>query len=248
MNEINGQALLDKGVSGPGDGDSATYHYDSASASHTQDYLLPPIVKILRERVGAGTRIFELGCGNGSVAAALARSGYEISGVDPSVQGIAIAADSYPNIRLEQGSAYEDLKKRFGTFPVVISLEVIEHLYAPRLFARTVFQLLDPGGLAVISTPYHGYIKNLALALTGRLDAHFTALWDNGHIKFWSIRTLSELLSEAGFADERFARVGRIAPLAKSMIVTARKPSKGLVQTGAKDTRHSQGTDAIHGE
>ena len=80
------------------------------------------------------------------------------------------------------------------------------------------------GGTAILSTPYHGYWKNLALALTGRMDQHFTALWDHGHIKFWSMDTLGELLWEAGFVDVRFERVGRIPPLAKSMIAIARKP------------------------
>jgi 2-polyprenyl-3-methyl-5-hydroxy-6-metoxy-1,4-benzoquinol methylase len=213
-------------------GDATAYHYVDASARHTQNYLLPMILQILNERrIGAGARIFELGCGNGSLAAALARSGYEISGVDPSEEGIAIAADSHPHIRLERGSAYDDLRQRYGTFPVVISMEVVEHLYAPRLFARTVFELLQPGGLAIISTPYHGYIKNLALALTGRLDAHFAPLWDHGHIKFWSIRTLGSLLSETGFIQARFVRVGRIPPLAKSMIAIARRPDDRLDDT-----------------
>ena len=62
------------------------------------------------------------------------------------------------------------------------------------------------------------------MALTNHMDKHFTALWDNGHIKFWSIDTLGELLREAGFVDVRFERVGRIPPLAKSMIAIARKP------------------------
>ncbi|MFN3682011.1 MAG: hypothetical protein ACK4VP_08235, partial [Nitrospira sp.] len=77
------------------------------------------------------------------------------------------------------------------------------------------------GGVAIVSTPYHGYWKNLALALSGKMDAHFTALWDHGHIKFWSIRTLRQLLQEAGFSEIRFLRVGRIPPLAKSMIAVA---------------------------
>lgn len=59
------------------------------------------------------------------------------------------------------------------------------------------------------------------MALTGTLDAHFTALWDHGHIKFWSIRTLTQLLMEAGFKTVRFERVGRIPLLAKSMIAVA---------------------------
>jgi len=147
-----------------------------------------------------------------------------VTGIDPSTEGIAQAQTRYPHLTLHEGSAYEDLAERYGRFPVVTSLEVVEHLYAPRRYAATLFDLLEPGGTAIVSTPYHGYWKNLAMALTGKLDAHFTALWDHGHIKFWSIRTLSALLREAGFVDIRFERVGRIPALAKSMIAIARKP------------------------
>ena len=101
---------------------------------------------------------------------------------------------------------------------------MVEHVYAPRHYARTLFDLIEPGGTAILSTPFHGYWKNLVLALSGRLDAHFTALWDHGHIKFWSIRTLGELLREAGFVNIRFERVGRMPALAKAMIAVARKP------------------------
>lgn len=62
------------------------------------------------------------------------------------------------------------------------------------------------------------------MALSGKLDQHFTALWDHGHIKFWSMRTLSILLEEAGFRNIRFERVGRIPALVKSMISVAHKP------------------------
>jgi 2-polyprenyl-6-hydroxyphenyl methylase/3-demethylubiquinone-9 3-methyltransferase len=69
-----------------------------------------------------------------------------------------------------------------------------------------------------------GYLKNLALAVSGKMDAHFTALWDHGHIKFWSMKTLRLLLEEVGFTNIRFHRVGRIPPLAKSMFAIARRP------------------------
>jgi len=38
------------------------------------------------------------------------------------------------------------------------------------------------------------------------------------------MRTLGELLGKAGFADIRLLRVGRIPPLAKSMVAIARRP------------------------
>jgi len=146
-----------------------------------------------------------------------------VTGVDPSVEGVAQARAAYPELKIKEGSAYEDLAACYGQFNAVVSLEVVEHLYAPRHFARALFDLVEPGGMALVSTPYHGYFKNLALAASGKMDSHFTALWDHGHVKFWSIATLTTLLEGAGFRDIRFVRVGRLPILAKSMIAVARK-------------------------
>jgi len=167
--------------------------------------------------------LFEIGCGNGATADMLGQLGFDVTGVDTSISGIQIANKSFPHLKLFQGSAYDDLVKKYGRFPIVISLEVIEHLFYPRKFASTFYSLLEDGGMGVISTPYHGYLKNLALALTGKMDAHFSSLWDGGHIKFWSMRTLTSLLYETGFEDISFVRVGRIPFLAKSMIAVFRK-------------------------
>ena len=203
--------------------DGYVYSNEALNSSHA--YLVPALDALLaRYSSGKERRIFDLGCGNGSVSAHVASQGYEVTGVDPSVDGIAQAKRAYPNLRLEAGSAYDRLEETFGTFPTVYSLEVVEHVYAPRDYARTLAALVQPGGTAIVSTPYHGYAKNLALALSGAMDRHFTALWDHGHIKFWSVKTLRQLLHEAGLKVIEVQRVGRIPPLAKSMILVARKP------------------------
>jgi len=205
---------------------STDYVYRDKKHEHSYGYLWPVIAEMatsLRER--RADRAFDLGCGNGSIAADLAALRFTVTGIDASQSGIAIAKASYPQCVFEVASVYDDLAARFGRFPLVLSLEVIEHLYDPRAFARTLFGLLEPGGTAIVSTPYHGYIKNCALALSGKLDDHFTALWDGGHVKFFSIRTLGAVLSEAGLRDLEFVRVGRIPVLAKSMIAIARRPS-----------------------
>jgi 2-polyprenyl-3-methyl-5-hydroxy-6-metoxy-1,4-benzoquinol methylase len=202
------------------------YRYDDNKLNASHDYLLPEVKAILANNPTPCKRIFELGCGNGSVANALSNLGFEVTGVDASAEGISQAHQSYSDLNLHLGSAYDDLRNQYGQFPVVISLEVVEHLYFPRKFAKTIYNLLEVGGTAIISTPYHGYWKNLAMALTGTMDAHFTALWDHGHIKFWSFHTLHALLREAGFVNIEFYRVGRIPVLAKSMIAIARMPSQ----------------------
>ncbi len=194
--------------------------YEGGERSCAHSYLLPLVERIVEDR--RPQKIFDLGCGNGSVGNTLSRYA-AVTGVDPSESGVGIARRSFPHLTVRTGSAYDDLATEYGTFPLVISLEVVEHLYDPRLFAKRLYQLVEPGGVAVVSTPYHGYWKNLALALSGKLDRHFTVLWDGGHIKFFSVRTLTELLQEAGFGKIDFQFVGRVPLLAKTMIAVAHK-------------------------
>ena len=198
------------------------YGYNTENAFHSHGYLYPSMLKALKAHA-PGKAIFELGCGNGSTADKLVGAGYSVTGIDPSASGIAIANKAYPKCRLELGSSEEDLAARFGTFDVVLSLEVAEHVFSPKRYAAAIADLLPVGGIAIISTPYHAYLKNLALALTGKLDGHFTALWEGGHIKFWSRATLGSLFEAAGFDEIAFDRVGRVPIFAKSMVSIYRK-------------------------
>jgi len=205
---------------------SKAYVWNNAECTCAHAYLLPTLTHILDALAlpSHEKKIFDLGCGNGSVAFRLAQMGWTVSGVDPSEDGIAQARKTFPDLNLRLGSAYDDLVGQYGTFPVLLSFEVVEHLYDPRLFARNAFDLTRPGGMVIISTPYHGYLKNLAIAVAGKWDAHFTALWDGGHIKFWSQNSLRLLLMEAGFENIEFYRVGRVPIFAKSMIAVAKRP------------------------
>ena len=77
---------------------------------------------------------------------------------------------------------------------------------------------LKPEGKFILTTPYHGYLKNLALAVSGKMDDHFTALWDGGHIKFFSVSTLSKLLEAESCTEIEFKYAGRIPYLWNSML------------------------------
>jgi len=56
--------------------------------------------------------------------------------------------------------------------------------------------------------------------------ASYSPPWDGGHIKLWSRKTLSQLLSETGFRVVRFIGAGRMPFLWKSMIMIAGKPEE----------------------
>jgi 2-polyprenyl-6-hydroxyphenyl methylase/3-demethylubiquinone-9 3-methyltransferase len=178
--------------------DIAGYQYKHHGGLHSQSYLMPVVTSELKLHFASiepkeERRVFDLGCGNGAAANEISQSGYMLSGVDPSTDGIQQAKEHFPHLDLRTGSAYDDLKATFGTFSAVVSLEVVEHVYDPRQYIQTLFSLVEPGGVAIISTPYHGYLKNLAIAVTGKFDKHVSPLWDHGHIKFWSIKSLTQL-------------------------------------------------------
>jgi len=132
---------------------------------------------------GAPRRLFDLGCGNGSVAAELSARVYDVTGADLSRQAIAMARTHRPRLKLHQKWAHDDLAAEFGRFPVVL--------------------------------------KNLALAITGRLAPHFDTLTDSGHIKFFLItrqpqlnrvhfETRSPAVSGEGFASGAWSRGGTV--------------------------------------
>lgn len=198
------------------------YKHEVAGTHWENEFLLKKLFYLLNKDCPE-KRIFELGCGNGATAKQLCDLGYDVTGVDSSTSGIKVANGAYPNIKLRVGSAYDDLAGRYGQFPAVVSLEVIEHCYDPRAFAKTFYELLSDDGVGYISTPYHGYVKNLAIALMGKGDRHYSPLWDHGHIKFFSPNTLREILTEAGFRSIDILRLGRVPSIAKSMLAVLRK-------------------------
>lgn len=135
-----------------------------------------------------------------------------------------MAKKADPNAPVAQASAYDPLHEQYGVFDAVVSLEVIGHVYYPRKFAKCMADLTKPGGLIAISTPYHGYWKNLMIAVCGHFDQHVSPLWDHGIIKLWSVDTLTSLFQEVGLSRQSVKRLGRVPPLAKTMLLTFRKP------------------------
>jgi 2-polyprenyl-3-methyl-5-hydroxy-6-metoxy-1,4-benzoquinol methylase len=203
----------------------AQYEYDSTAATHSTAYILGPLLK-LAAPLQWGTRVLDVGCGNGHLAGHLLPLGCQVVGIDLSDRGIEIARRTFRQARFERLAAVDNLLDVLGEepFDLVVSTEVVEHLYDPRAFARGCYGALRSGGRLICSTPYHGYLKNLLLAVTGKFDKHWDPLWDGGHIKFWSQATLASLLTEVGFSNLRFLGAGRVPYLWKSMVVSATRP------------------------
>ncbi len=206
-------------------GDTVDYRYENALAASSTPYLLKPLLDLAMPV--KGLRVLDIGCGNGHIAAEMIRCGCVAVGIDSSVSGIEFARKAFPEGRFEVGLADDKVLTTLQEepFDLVISTEVVEHIYSPRSYMAGCFAALRPGGRVICSTPYNGYLKNVVVAATGKFDTHVNPLWDGGHIKFWSRNTLGELMTEAGFVDLRFRGAGRLPWLWKSMLMMAHRPA-----------------------
>jgi len=203
---------------------SSNYSKPGLRGAHS--YLLPGILECCSD-LPPRSRILDIGCGNGSVASEFARRGHCVVGIDLAEEGVKIARQYCPEGRFEVLPADKRIVENLGEepFDLVYSAEVIEHLYDPRSFMAGCYAATKPLGKFICTTPYHGYWKNLAISLADGWDKHADPLFDGGHIKLFSRKTLSALLVEAGFQELEFHGSGRLPYLWKSMIMACIKPN-----------------------
>lgn len=190
-------------------------------AIHT--HITRPVVQQL-VKAGAHT-VLDLGCGNGWFTSALERCGFEVTGVDHSDAVLRVARQHHPGLRLHQMDLMQPLDPSLmHRFDAVVAIDLIDHVPLPRLLIEAAHAALLPGGLLVVTSTFHGYSKNLALALAGRFDSRWEPLLDHGRMKFFSRATLTSLLSEFDLHDLHFETVGRIPMFARSMLISAKAP------------------------
>jgi 2-polyprenyl-3-methyl-5-hydroxy-6-metoxy-1,4-benzoquinol methylase len=198
------------------------YGYHDNKPGHIFNYIQAPLLSLLDKN--QNNCILDLGCGNGYLVNYLISQGYNAYGTDASVEGITIARRTNPDRFFIQDLSTGKLPPGLQDlqFDTIISTEVIEHLYDPEGFIKFCKQALNGKGEIILSTPYHGYLKNLTLSLFNKWDSHLGPTWLGGHIKFWSRATLSKLLINNEFTFVSFKGCGRFPYFWKSMIIKAK--------------------------
>jgi SAM-dependent methyltransferase len=189
-----------------------------------------------------GTRVLDVGCGDGHTLADLASQGVHGFGVDLSEAAVAgLRERGLDGTRADIDGG--KLPVESASFGVVLCLDVFEHLFAPERLLGEIHRALAPGGRLIAAVPNGLNLFNRLAFLTGRhvdvMDkAHLSAAPFSEHIRFFSRNAFEAFLGAGGFTpvvrdfffphrftDSRFRAAQSLARLVTSLAIHERLPA-----------------------
>ena len=166
------------------------------------------------------SRVLDAGCGRGEFCAFFKSLGYDAEGIDISSAAIAYARKHHAGIAFHAGEIGSLASQRAGQFDCVFTSEVIEHLFDVKSYLQASHALLRSGGRLVVTTPYHGLIKNVMIDLSN-YSGHYNPTGQ--HIRFFDTKSLRRCLEECGFKIQTVTGYGRPWPFWKSFFVVCER-------------------------
>jgi SAM-dependent methyltransferase len=158
-------------------------------------------------------RLLEVGCAYGFFLREAKRL-FDVSGIE-------LAADAADHCRragltVFTGQADEALLERIGTVDVIVLLDVIEHLPAPRDTIALLVKHLNPGGIMVITT---GDFGSLSSRVAG---AHWRLMTPPQHLWFFSPASMRSMAASAGLQVEHLDHPWKFVPFSLIVFQLAR--------------------------
>lgn len=183
---------------------------------------LGPRLRFLLERLHAGERVLDVGCGEGRFAAELADRGIEIVGMDIAAVPLRRAHAQRPDLDLRVLEREDRWPLQDGSFDAVWAGEVLEHVADTAGWFSELRRVLRSDGRVLLSTPAHDRLTLLGAALSRRRYAErFDPCGE--HLRFYSRATLTDLLRDFGFEDVRVRGLGGLPAARATLLASARR-------------------------
>jgi methionine biosynthesis protein MetW len=150
-----------------------------------------------------GSRVLDVGCSTGYLAAELTARGCRVVGVEGDPQAAAQAREHCDLVivgDVEDPVVRDELPRDMD---VVLLADVLEHLRDPWEALAALRYSLNSGGRAVASVPNIGHWTARRALARGRFPYADHGLFDRTHLRFFTRASARELAQRAGFAVER---------------------------------------------
>lgn len=180
-----------------------------------------------------GSRVLDVGCGEGVFAGALRRAGREVLGVDVAAEPLRRARAREPALDVRLLPAVGPWPLPDAGFDVVWAGEVIEHVLDTAGWLSEARRVLRSEGALVLSTPAHQALTRLRLGLSARaFEAHFDPRSD--HLRFYTRRALLALLADFGFQPITTRTLGGPPGARRVLLVAARRLRWRVTPAGSR--------------
>ena len=153
-------------------------------------------------------KILDYGCGKGKILSEIYKINppAELYGADISKIALQSASKVVPKAKILWIDNDQKVPLASNSLDLIVSLDVIEHIYDTEKVFQEFHRLVRRDGHLLVSTPYYGLIKNIIIALVG-----FGTVYDpiSPHIRFYTKKSLIQMLHEHGFSITKFGYYGR---------------------------------------
>ena len=155
----------------------------------------------LLERVGAEAKtILEIGCGEAPLGAALKeRQRCRVVGIELDPEAAALARKRIDDVY--EGDVREIVSLIWEKFDAIVGGDVVEHLDEPWSFLADLRRLAAKGGTLILSLPNLANASVVGDLLDGRFDYVYMGITCVGHLRFFTRRSIEEMLRIAGWSD-----------------------------------------------
>jgi 2-polyprenyl-3-methyl-5-hydroxy-6-metoxy-1,4-benzoquinol methylase len=151
---------------------------------------------------GHGRRVLDVGAADGLLARRLSARGWRVTGIE---RDPALAAAAEPHVeRLVRADLDATDTIVDGPFDTIVYGDVLEHVADPLAVLRRLDRTLAPDGVIVLSIPNVAHLWMRLSLLGGRFQYRDRGLLDRSHLRFFTERSLRDLLREAHLAIERW--------------------------------------------
>lgn len=159
---------------------------------------------MIAARVDSGSRVLDVGCGNGGIARSLMDLvAADVVGIEPQPERVAIARAR--GVEVVEGYFEAAGVAGLGRFDVVLFADILEHLTSPAHALDLARSLLTPRGRVIASIPNVAHWSVRLDLLRGRFRYEPQGILDATHLRWFTEETVRSLFAATDFEVESVA-------------------------------------------
>ena len=151
------------------------------------------------DRIPVGARVLDVGCGTGSISSLIvSECQAELIGIEPDPE----RANACRALGLNVVCGYYDdeTEASLGAFDVILFADVLEHVADPVSLLERAARHLTPTGRVLVSVPNIAHWTVRLALLFGRFNYQSIGIMDATHLRWFTSRTVSRVMSSAGLS------------------------------------------------